>query len=105
MNSILIAVGVIVALIVLLKIWNKYSLRYNHEILLNSRCKNCAEFLGAVALNNAVRELEKEKEQLKREAKIGSVKLHNMKLICPNCGIENFERELYKANRESRKNK
>lgn len=90
---------------VLFQAWNKYSLRYNHRILQNSKCKNCSEVLGDKALGDALKELEKEKVQLKHEAKIGTIKLHNMALICPNCGTKNYERDLYKANQGNRKKK
>ncbi len=103
MKTILISLGIVAVLIMLLKFWNKYSLIYNHGILKKSKCKNCIEILGAEALENAIIELENEKKRYKHEAKIGTVKLHNMKLICPNCGTENFERDLYKARREYKK--
>lgn len=92
-----------VVLVGILKLWNKFSLTYNHKILQNSKCMNCDEVLGTEALRTAIVELQKEKEQLKQETKVATVKLHNMRLICPNCQTENFERDLYKANRANRK--
>ena len=104
MKTIFIYIGLGIVLILLLKVWNKYSRIYNHKILTNSRCKNCKEILGSKALKAAIIELEKEKTRIKQEAKVGTVTLHNMKLICKNCDTENYERDLYKTNRDLRKN-
>jgi len=90
MITILTLVLSIIGWIVLMKVWNKYTRRYNYGILRKSKCKNCAEILGDVSLQIAIEKLQKEKEKIKQEAKIGTVKLHNMKLVCPNCATENF---------------
>jgi hypothetical protein len=100
MNSILILVGIVLGFVILLNVWNKYSRKYNYGILRNSTCKSCGEVLGNESLDIAIPKLKEEKEQLKQNAKIGTVKLHNMELVCSNCGTINFERDLYKANRE-----
>ena len=108
MNPALIPIAVIAAmalLVLALKVWNYFSRRYNHKILRNSHCKNCAEMLNSETFENALRELEKEREQFKNETKIARVKLLNMKLICQNCGTENHERDLYQVYRESRNSK
>lgn len=99
MKYISIVIAVVILISVFLKFWNKYSRKYNYNILQKSKCKNCHQVLGSNVLANAVKELEKEKAQMKANAKFGTVKLHNMNLICLNCGTENFERDLYKANR------
>lgn len=103
MNIVLIIVSVAVGLIVLLKVWNKYSLKYNHGILRNSECGNCGNILKEESLIDAITKLDKEKEQMRKDAKLGTVKLHNMELICANCGAVNFERDLYKANSKKKK--
>lgn len=97
MNNLLLIFSVIALFFLILKIWNKYSREYNHNILRKSRCKNCHTTLGDHSLKSAIIELQKEKEELKRNANLGTIKLHNMILICQNCGTENFERDLYKA--------
>jgi hypothetical protein len=100
MNMVIIGFGTGVALIILVVICNKFSLKYNHGILRNAVCKNCSEVLGNESLNKATEKLERELEQYKRDAKLGTFKLHNMELICPHCGVVNLERELYHANRK-----
>ncbi len=100
MSSLIIGVGILSGLILLTSIWNKFSRRYNYGILKNSACKNCGEILGDKSLEIAISKLDKEKEKLKHEAKLGAVKLHNMELACPNCTTINFERDLYKTNRK-----
>ncbi len=66
----------------------------------NSKCIYCSEILGNESLEKAQAELESEKRAFKEEAKIGTIKLQNMKLMCTNCGGVNHERELYKASKE-----
>lgn len=105
MKAILISTGIIAIIMLILKVWNNYSLKFNHGILRISKCKNCTEVLGSEALENAILALQKEKNQLKHETKVGKVKLLNMKLICPTCQAVNFEQDLYKANRKNKANK
>lgn len=102
-SLLLIIIATAVCLGLLLKVWNKYSRKFNHNVLRNSACKSCGNVLGDESLNIATSKLEKEKEQLKREAKIGTVQLYNMELICPHCGAVNFEREMYKVYRDKPK--
>lgn len=72
MNTLLLIISILVAFILLLKIWNKYSKQYNYNILKNASCKNCQTLLGIESLERAIKKLAIEKEQLKKE-KIGTL--------------------------------
>lgn len=105
MNTVLIVIGVMVGIVILLKLWNKFTLQYNHSILGNSECIKCGTVLGEESLRAAIVKLNEEKEQLKKGTKIGAVRLHNMELVCSNCGALSLERDLYRMNRKNKKNK
>jgi hypothetical protein len=102
-DNILIIIGVMAIMFVIPKFWNKYSRRYNYRILRSSKCKKCSELIGSEALEKAIEKLKIEQEKFRSEAKFGTLKLYNMELTCPNCGTKNYERDLYKANRERKK--
>jgi len=103
MSVISVIVSVILLLTVLLKLWNYVVRRYNHRILLNSTCDTCGKEVGLESLNEALEGLEEQKDRLKKEGKIGDVKLFNMELICSNCGGVNLERDLYKEYRNKKR--
>ena len=100
--ALLLGVVSILALGVLLFVWNFFARRYNDRLLANSFCRTSGLVLGTACIPLA-RAKWREELKLLREKGESGIKLSNLEIRCPHCGGVNMERDLFAAKRQQRK--
>ena len=101
-NFFLLGVIAVIGLILVFKVWNYFSRKYNNGILVNSNCRNCDVVLGETALNKALVEWQQKLAIIKKEVNMGTAILRDLEIICPNCGTIHSEKELYQRKKKNK---